>query len=323
VDNVHDQPGFSRCPRCFYDLRGIVATWDDSCPMRGVCSECGLEFAWRDVCDPLADAPLWCIEYAPHSLMRSAARTWRASWTGRLWRELRLPHAVRWRRIALYLLILVPIMYFGITIAQGTYAACHSIESSYARVAPGRAFIHAALWPFSSERPPGGPISAPRVSWRWWTQYSVMRHVVTGVGVMMFATPLAFAALPVTRRVALVRWTHIARIFAYEWPVTVPLLILFTLILAPSRFDLDLSFIPATVAWRSLFAITAIGVFFVHVVWWWRAAKDYLRLDHAGFVAGAVAAIGALAGAVVVYLLFESAFIGALTRLFYDPFGSG
>lgn len=39
----HDQV---ECPRCGYDQRGEIARWTDSCPLEGLCTECGLTFAW-------------------------------------------------------------------------------------------------------------------------------------------------------------------------------------------------------------------------------------------------------------------------------------
>ena len=37
------------CPRCRYDLAGVVASWSSACPCAGVCSECGLDFLWPDL----------------------------------------------------------------------------------------------------------------------------------------------------------------------------------------------------------------------------------------------------------------------------------
>ncbi len=36
------------CPHCRYDLGGQVATWTQSCPLEGVCPECGQSFDWRE-----------------------------------------------------------------------------------------------------------------------------------------------------------------------------------------------------------------------------------------------------------------------------------
>ncbi|MCZ6834720.1 MAG: hypothetical protein O7G85_03005, partial [Planctomycetota bacterium] len=34
---------------CGYDLRGTMGDWTNACPLRGVCSECGLGFDWADM----------------------------------------------------------------------------------------------------------------------------------------------------------------------------------------------------------------------------------------------------------------------------------
>jgi len=40
------------CPSCGYDLRGVVSSWSESCPLEGVCSECGYAFRWGALLDP-------------------------------------------------------------------------------------------------------------------------------------------------------------------------------------------------------------------------------------------------------------------------------
>ncbi len=37
------------CPTCGYDLRGTMGDWSRACPLRGVCSECGLQFEWAEM----------------------------------------------------------------------------------------------------------------------------------------------------------------------------------------------------------------------------------------------------------------------------------
>ncbi|PCI08516.1 hypothetical protein COB72_08105 [bacterium] len=37
------------CPKCSYDLRGEIATWESQCSVDGQCPECGYEFAWSEV----------------------------------------------------------------------------------------------------------------------------------------------------------------------------------------------------------------------------------------------------------------------------------
>src|SRR5689334_4320464 len=35
------------CPRCGYDLAGLIRSWEDWCPLGATCSECGLAFELR------------------------------------------------------------------------------------------------------------------------------------------------------------------------------------------------------------------------------------------------------------------------------------
>ena len=103
------------CPRCGYDQRGVVETWTGSCPLRGRCTECGLEFAWWEVMRPELRLPEWCIEYArrKRAIPFEAVRTFLASfWPWYFWRRLRMSHPVRPRRLAAYVLLLIlPVLF--------------------------------------------------------------------------------------------------------------------------------------------------------------------------------------------------------------------
>src|SRR5690349_8331680 len=50
------------CPRCAYDLAGAVALWNDACDLHATCPECGLDFPWRDVMNPMHIMPRWFFE---------------------------------------------------------------------------------------------------------------------------------------------------------------------------------------------------------------------------------------------------------------------
>lgn len=53
-----------RCPRCGYDLHGVMSLWQESCPLLGKCSECGLDYDWSFIFHPEKYAPEWCVEFA-------------------------------------------------------------------------------------------------------------------------------------------------------------------------------------------------------------------------------------------------------------------
>lgn len=94
-----------RCPRCGYDQRGTVSTWQDTCPLRGICTECGLEFDWSHVLQPEKFEPPWCVEYAPRRVwVKSCVLTYLCSWLpGQFWSRLRMSDRINWKRLTLYL----------------------------------------------------------------------------------------------------------------------------------------------------------------------------------------------------------------------------
>lgn len=117
-----------RCPRCGYDQRGVVATWKDSCPLEGVCSECGLQYRWAEILRPEKFEPRWCVEFVPRSRGFPAAcvKTFlRSFWPWGFWRRIRMSHEIRPRRLAIYaaLLFLLPAV-FTYVIGQSTVAIC-------------------------------------------------------------------------------------------------------------------------------------------------------------------------------------------------------
>src|SRR5688572_24659310 len=116
----------SRCPRCGYDQRGVMATWNESCPLHGVCSECGLQFIWADVLVPAKFEPQWCVEFVPRvwRVPMAACKTFAISfWPWKFWSRMKVSQPIRWRRLASYLLFLLVPLLLGYVVAQGTLAA--------------------------------------------------------------------------------------------------------------------------------------------------------------------------------------------------------
>ena len=101
----HDQPA---CPHCGYDLSGAAAAWADSCPLDGLCSECGGPFAWRDVLSRRHRVLAWLFEARRGLAPIAAWRTWVRALDPRLfWSAVRPEHAVRPWRLVLWLLELL------------------------------------------------------------------------------------------------------------------------------------------------------------------------------------------------------------------------
>lgn len=114
-----------RCPRCGYDQRGVIGSWIESCPMNGVCAECGLPFAWCEVMQPEKFEPRWCIEFEPRArrLPWAAMRTViRACWPWGFWSRLKMSDAICWARLCAFLMLLVIPLLLAFACVQGVAA---------------------------------------------------------------------------------------------------------------------------------------------------------------------------------------------------------
>lgn len=142
----------ARCPRCGYDQRGAVATWSDSCPLEGTCTECGLVFDWSEVLQPHKHRPEWCVEYAEKlaTAPKVAIRTYLLSFRPwRFWKALTMATAICWRRQALYILLLLLPLLAGYVTLQ-TMAAVRTrmaMEKEAARVRASAAqWVNVVQW---------------------------------------------------------------------------------------------------------------------------------------------------------------------------------
>ncbi len=105
------------CPRCGYDLTGVVESWSEQCPVEGVCSECGLGFDWADILDPKRQSLYWLYEHRRGIALVAFLKTTLIvfiPWV--FWRRVRLHHWISPRRLCLYpavytfALVVVPIV---------------------------------------------------------------------------------------------------------------------------------------------------------------------------------------------------------------------
>jgi hypothetical protein len=114
---------------------------------------------------------------------------------------------------------------------------------------------------------------------------------------------VAFAALPVSRRRAKVRWAHIMRVAAYGVGLLFVMWILLVTVIVLDHIE---SIIPA-VSWfvrvleamRIIVALLMLGLLPGYVVWWSLATSRYLKMPHAWGIGIAVVLIGALASMLV------------------------
>jgi len=104
----------AQCPRCGYDLRGVMSLWEASCPLMGKCSECGLDYEWAIVSQPEKYEPGWCVEFSPGwlSVPKSAFKTFCCSFVPwYFWSRLHMSYSLRLGRLLAYLgFLLFPIL---------------------------------------------------------------------------------------------------------------------------------------------------------------------------------------------------------------------
>ena len=287
------------CPRCGYGLTGPVAAWRDSCPLEGTCSECGLQFAWRDVLNPGFTLPRWCIEFGsaatiPLRTLRTFTHMLRP-W--RFWRELQMWHEPHWLRFAALVPVLILLLYltFAVSLGMGTWEWARRSASIGARSdPPWFDGVMAALAPWAYVTGTVyGPMPATLLR-----NYEWNRIVDAGWGALrgsadyfgagdsrdiiprrsfdvlctLLAAPIGFVLLPASRRIAKVRWRHVMRIAMYGS----------LLCLIPIAFDIYDQMQSIRRNWTNEASmVMALATGIMAVCWWAAATREYLRMPHA------------------------------------------
>ncbi len=102
IDGQLEEP---QCARCGYDLTGEVGSWKESCPVAGVCSECGLEFLWADALRADRQRLRWLYEHAEHwwDVRRAWGTAVRALVPWQFWRTVQPCHEVSVKRLITWL----------------------------------------------------------------------------------------------------------------------------------------------------------------------------------------------------------------------------
>ncbi|MCZ6834725.1 MAG: hypothetical protein O7G85_03030, partial [Planctomycetota bacterium] len=221
----------SRCPRCGYDLRGVMATWESACDLCGTCTECGLAFEWGELLNPLRNLPRWCFEFADGV----ASFLWRCLGTilmmlrpWRFWTNLKMEHPLHWRRhIALHALFLLAsygvfVIALGVLISQ-EWIWINGVNQR--NLVPKWEFVfQAMLTPWSNVSPGtfilfGGTqkIQSPLQyvnNFFMWSEDTLNTTTILLMATIL--SPLGFFTLPQSRREAKVRWAHILRIASFS-----------------------------------------------------------------------------------------------------------
>ncbi|MBX3356716.1 MAG: hypothetical protein KF724_13560 [Phycisphaeraceae bacterium] len=331
-----------RCYRCGYDLRGTVDHWQNACPLSSPCPECGLELEWRRVFT--ADSlPRWSFENSDGQWFRTLRTLIHSLRPWRFWREIRMSMPVQ-RKILLYPLFLAIILFvastltgallmnrvrlaapprdhFGDLVAmtaivlmpwsgQKIETTLHSIIPQWGTPTPR----NLGARPLNGQRPPG-MVLYPRSNLP--PPRDVIRFVWTSspgslvLMLMALAVSVAtFIVLPVVRRRAKVRWSHILRAGIYALGVVIAVTI--------ALFVAQISADPTPDAWCILAGrweygqwhdsqIWVIRAFpLVLFIWWLAVARHFMKLERPRAVAASVTVVGVLASLLIMVIVQAS-----------------
>lgn len=301
------------CPRCGYDQTGLVATWAEHCPTEGVCAECGLAFAWRDVLNPRWTIPAWSFEHATDHRLRALLRTaWESFRPRRFWAQLPIAAPVRLGRLMAFAAVWVVGAHLMLAIISGL------LEWDGRSAAPLRA------WLLSWTRPIAGrsvgnfsnyvsPIEA------FWNPYLVDDgygyHVRYQVDSLAWCVPLVWLGMPLamltlgdTLAMARVRRVHLVRVACHQAFVASAVFTLAHIVAmlghagaywSPRRLG--------EVRTEDVVALVFLTVW--SPWWWWTACTRYLKLPAPGMVVGASWLIAVVFAVAVSYWVLGQAWL--------------
>lgn len=298
------------CPRCGYDVSGVVPTWKESCPLDGTCSECGLKFPWADLFAPDRLHPHWSFEHARKkrvlSLLGTIVRTARP---GLLWKQLRLAAPVRPARLA----VLVA------TVALATHLLTAGAAAKLygpLRWPPGWAWT-GTNW----ARTTGTPWREVCLFLAWpYSETLYWFRVVGPFSVFLLAwsalAPLPFLVLPKTMAQAQVRRAHLFRGWAYGMVLVCGLGLLDVALTVVHFMSTQSKWANVALAIVNtcrpvIVTALALGAGSLLVRWWWLFTSAYLQLPKPKRVTAAMLTISLL-GAVIVCLVADRDFRNAM-----------
>jgi hypothetical protein len=275
-----------QCPRCAYDLSGQIATFTESCPLEGTCSECGLHFRWQELLDPNLAGPEWSFEHVRRGLIgRYFATLARVLMPARAWRGLTLTTMVHRGRLVLFMLA-------TITLTQITLAlvimGSRSLNPTTAGIIKHNWHRYLA-WPYGE-----GRMFSPLDGMPFGTPLMLITVTTT------LAMPLSLLLLGETLSRHSVRNAHLLRGVCYSTVVAAAWLIATTICKNILRHTSGYSLLEGMT--RHGATMPVLGLIYAALLggWWWVFVARYLR------VADAV---------LVTVVMMGVAYLGAMTML--------
>lgn len=267
------------CPRCGYDQSGIVATWAEACPLRGTCSECGLDFEWRLILRREILGPAWSIEHGLRpSPRRVVAAMCRSARQERLWREFELAYQLRPRRLIL-------LAVFSLALNHLVLAAILAVAGELVRVSQAWSAIRPlsfGLWAWPYDKFVSVPFAPGQ------TLEIVPGLIALQTYLPLLIPPLVMLLFIETMSHVGVRRLHLLRGMAYMALALAPVSV--GLVGAWMLFQwLGLVPLAGHTALLVLILLIVAGAWPVIETLRWRAfIKHYLRLPHANWIAASI-----------------------------------
>lgn len=291
-----------RCPRCGYNLRGEADTWQTSWPISGLCTECGLAFDWRELLSMKIRMARWCVEYAgsPSRLIVNSAKTLlRSLWPFYFWKQIELADDIRPRRLVAYVALVTVLLYAIMAGSHGIIVWHQVALLNQNAMAAGTApvvlswsdYVAVCLLPW---------LDVTVASWGATSAYLWATHgqtIVVGLGLMLAmhaSCAAAYVVLPVSRRVARVRWIHIVRIAMYG---AVPIMLIAalemigTVLITVGNETWPLLALNVVVV---VMIATGFAFFPVLFIWWSTASGRYVRMQYPWAIGASVTVLGVL-----------------------------
>lgn len=212
----------------------------------------------------------------------------------RFWSELQMFHPVRWGRITLVLLALLLALYavFALSAAVGAYRVVSVQAARGAKIEQPAwlAAVRCAIVPWQRYQAPSATTSAsyryefrmPMAGWRavrfgtreqWLPpdDEAVIPERAFAICLSIVLAPVGFILLPLSRRVAKVRWRHILRIGLYSVALT----------MLPIGIDCyaQVAGVPRRAIGEITLAMTLLAAMAL-LTWWACATSRYLRIAH-------------------------------------------
>ncbi|MEX2219574.1 MAG: hypothetical protein WD749_12545 [Phycisphaerales bacterium] len=277
-----------QCPRCGYDLSGLLASWTERCPLGATCAECGLVFDCGNVLSPRAIGPAWSFEHARTGLVRRFLATSRVSlhpWV--LTRELSIDHQIRIGRLLLFAAVWLGGSYLALGLARAGLDPGPSWIVGAGLGGGGPAWYDWEFWgprlrliamPYSEFHYQSGP-----GSWQW-SSFPFMALLIVAYASALLM-PMWMLVLGSTFRQASVRRVHLVRGFVYTTPGAVLALHAWiAVVVSAMLLDSPAWSVPQFLA-RLAAPLLTIGFLVWLTAWWWLFLGRYLRLRHTPAVA--------------------------------------